>query len=206
MTETEAVQFLASRGIPIQRLQGGTLRYKSASAGAGPIAIEEQITQTIVEMGIREKFVSRFGFAVPTRYAIDAIARYQPILEVGAGSGYWAYELKKAGADIVATDPGRGPRWDPTWMKVYKLIGTAAIGRFPRRALLIVWPSQGVPWPVHNLRAFRGGTVIYVGEGFGGCTASDEFFEHLHYHFALEGTVSIPQFYGYHDRLEIWRR
>jgi hypothetical protein len=42
---------------------------------------------------------------IPTDEAVDTLSELQPILEVGAGSGYWAYVLENAGVDIVATDP-----------------------------------------------------------------------------------------------------
>jgi hypothetical protein len=39
---------------------------------------------------------------------VQVLAPYAPIVEVGAGSGYWAYELRQAGVEVVATDPGTG--------------------------------------------------------------------------------------------------
>lgn len=40
----------------------------------------------------------------PTDTAIDTIMRYDPIIEIGAGNGYWAYVLELAGCDIHPTD------------------------------------------------------------------------------------------------------
>lgn len=37
-----------------------------------------------------------FGFAVPNRRALETIAHNSPILEIGAGSGYWSWELQQA--------------------------------------------------------------------------------------------------------------
>jgi protein-L-isoaspartate O-methyltransferase len=41
---------------------------------------------------------------VPNEEAIRQIAVLSPIVEVGAGLGYWASLIAKAGADIVAYD------------------------------------------------------------------------------------------------------
>ena len=41
---------------------------------------------------------------VPTDAAISTIKKYSPILEIGAGSGYWAYVASEAGIDVTATD------------------------------------------------------------------------------------------------------
>lgn len=41
---------------------------------------------------------------IPTDKAIDTLKKYEPILEIGAGNGYWAYVLDKADCDILPTD------------------------------------------------------------------------------------------------------
>jgi hypothetical protein len=56
------------------------------------------------------------------------------------------------------------------------------------------------------LAAFRGEYVAYVGEGDGGCTADDRFHRVLAERWSEVETVPIPQWYGLHDRLEIYRR
>lgn len=41
---------------------------------------------------------------LPTDNAIDTILKYEPILEIGAGNGYWSHILEKAGCNILSTD------------------------------------------------------------------------------------------------------
>lgn len=41
---------------------------------------------------------------LPTDEAIETITDYGPILEIGAGNGYWAYVLAAAGCEIIPTD------------------------------------------------------------------------------------------------------
>ena len=44
------------------------------------------------------------------------IVRHTPLIEIGAGSGYWAMCLARAGADIIAYDsrpPGEDSPFDP---------------------------------------------------------------------------------------------
>ena len=43
--------------------------------------------------GPRMKFIRTFGFGILTGAAIRLIREYSPILEVGAGTGYWTMEL-----------------------------------------------------------------------------------------------------------------
>ena len=47
------------------------------------------------------------GFAIPTREALDVIVKHaspRGIVEMGAGTGYWAAMLKDHGADVLAFD------------------------------------------------------------------------------------------------------
>lgn len=42
--------------------------------------------------------------AAPNAAAVAALAARSPLLEVGAGTGYWARCLRAAGADVLALD------------------------------------------------------------------------------------------------------
>src|SRR3979411_2575044 len=43
--------------------------------------------------------VRRYAFAVPTDAALATLGRYAPIVELGAGTGYWAFLLRGRGVD-----------------------------------------------------------------------------------------------------------
>jgi SAM-dependent methyltransferase len=175
----------------------------------------EDLWERISRQGmVRERYIERFGFAIITPKVIRLLKPYAPILEVGAGSGYWAYELRRAGIKVTATDPGRGmyglrngmAHWKKPWTRIFRLDGCAAIRKYRRPTLLMVWPDYKATWPNQCLTAFRGSTVIYVGEGDGGCTADDAFHATLAGKFELEAVHPIPQFHGLHDRMQIWKR
>lgn len=162
------------------------------------------------EFRIRDDFIARFGFAILTPEAIRVIRRYNPLLEVGSGSGYWAYELRRHGLDVVATDPGTGRyhrvpggRWKP-WTDIEPVDAAEAIRRHPDRALLVVWPDFDA-WAGEALARYTGSTLLYVGE-WRGCTADDRFHELLERDFEEEAVVALPVFAGIHDRLMILRR
>lgn len=163
----------------------------------------------------RRAFVSRFAWAIPGEGALSAIVEHGPVLEVGAGSGYWAHELAKRGVDIVATDPSPAPcepgasqgyRFEKAWHPVVKMEGLTALRKFPGRALLFVWPCYARAWSGKVLARFRGSTVLYVGEGVGGCTGDSRFHALLAARFECIREVPIPQWSGIHDRLWIYRR
>lgn len=165
------------------------------------------------EREVRDEFIVAFGFAILTTSAICSIQKYGPLLEVGCGSGYWSYELRKAGMDIVATDPGTGryrfgaalTQWEKPWVEIERMGGVEAVKRYPTRTLLTVWPDMK-PWPAKTLREFTADVVLYVGEGSGGCTGNDKFHDLLEEKFKPAGRIDLPSFEGIHDDLQIWRK
>ena len=103
------------------------------------------------------------------------------VVEAGAGGGYWAWQLRQAGVDVAAYDPAvpgehyfARREWSPI------LPGDAsAVGKHPDRALFLCRSSYGEPWAAEALTCYQGDLLIYAGEGEGGCTAGDGFFELL---------------------------
>lgn len=199
---TEAEKFLAERGLDISKMRDSYMN---------PFDVEDFVSRR----DIRAQHINRFGFAILTDEVIGAIAPYQPLLEVGCGSGYWSYELRQADLNVIATDPGTGRygfnekyrgHWVTPWIEIEHICGVEAVQKYPARNLLLVWPDYDLSWPAETLKAFQGEIVLYGGEGQGGCTADDDFHSFLEQQFALAETIRLPQFDGIHDDLEIWRR
>jgi hypothetical protein len=150
----------------------------------------------------RDELTEEYAWAIPNHEAIATIATHDPVLEVGAGNGYWAYLLRQVDGDVLATDADAP--FDPEWSPVWSARAQSVVPDYPDRTLLMVWPSYDETWPSETLGAYQGDTVIYVGEGRGGCTADDRFHQLLHDEWQLEATVAIPQYLGLNDRLEVW--
>lgn len=185
----------------------------------------------------RRELSYAYSWAIPNEAALRAIALHGPVVEIGAGGGYWAKLLRDRGVDVIAYDPdpaggGTGldgqPRgWhDGTrWSEVLLGDHTAVIGH-PDRTLLLVWPSYDLPWTDQVLDLYSGDTVIYVGEGSGGCTGTSRMHallgdEPYCWHSDAEepctcgddsplfkqiDEVAIPQWGGIHDRLFVHKR
>ena len=132
----------------------------------------------------RDDVIRRFGFAVPNRAAIDAVAAVSEngVIEAGAGVGYWAWMLEAAGVDVVAYDlyppPSDHNKWfagvEP-WVNVVWGDERAAAAA-PQRTLLVVWPTRNEIWAANTVEAYHraGGTcIVYVGEPPGGRTGDD---------------------------------
>src|SRR3712207_5908989 len=55
----------------------------------------------------RRQLTRTYAWAIPNQAAIDAIADLaegRGVMEVGAGTGYWAALLRQAGVDVIPTD------------------------------------------------------------------------------------------------------
>ena len=52
----------------------------------------------------RDWLARLYAFAVPNEMALNELSLHSPIVEVGAGTGYWSSLLKHKGVDIVAYD------------------------------------------------------------------------------------------------------
>lgn len=159
---------------------------------------------------IRSYLIKKYGFAVLTEEVINKCKKYSPILEIGAGFGYWASEFQERGIECIPTD---SYKYEEGYLKgskyhvpVIKQEGLAAVRKYPHHTLLLCWPSCGVSWSEEVLTAYQGDYIIYCGESSGGCTGNDEFHSILDKEFNSIETISIPQFPGIHDYVEIFSR
>lgn len=163
---------------------------------------------------LRERYCKINSWAVPCSAAIARILDLGPIVEMGAGTGYWAKWITECGGDIVAYDekPHRGNHWCDPSAKHFKV----KKGSFEKlsdysnrtRTLFLCWPPYDTSFAADCLKAYRGDTLVFVGEGSGGCTGDDAFFNMLDGKSWVESgeTVRIPQWYGIHDYLFVYRR
>ena len=134
----------------------------------------------------RDNFTRLYAWSIPTPGDIAWIANLldgRGVVEVGAGTGYWAWQLTQAGVDVVAYEPNEPA--DNEYVAVTEPYVTllrddaSATGKHPDRALFLSWPSYGGAWAEQALAAYRGDLFVYVGESDGGCCADDGFFRLL---------------------------
>lgn len=159
----------------------------------------------------RLRLVREYSWAIPNDAALDLLAGLSPLVEMGAGGGYWAMLLRERGADILPYDRTPYPLLNGyvtrAWVPVTRG-GPSKLRRHPNRTLFVCWPSYNERWAAECLRAYRGRTVVYVGEGDGGCTADDHFHDLLAREFYTDEDewVTIPRWWGMNDHLEVWHR
>jgi hypothetical protein len=170
--------------------------------------------------GLRPELARVYSWAIPNDEAIAALVEMSAdrgILEVGAGTGYWAALLAQAGADIVATDQAppseaRGVEYNAwhsharSWFPVVQRDATEAAQAESTRALLLCWPPSQSAMGVEAVRAYRGDTVAYVGEWINMSTGNAELLELLEAAWNLGRVVDLPVWRGHDDKLRIFHR
>lgn len=157
----------------------------------------------------RDELVKRYAWAIPNDAAITCLVRHSPILEVGAGTGYWASLVAAAGGTVRAFDkapPGTGIN-EYGHLVAYHQVEPMHRVRWRALAdhtLFLCWPPMS-KMAQRVLSRYRGSRVIYVGEQ-DGCTGTPHFHIALERHWHQVERIEIPQWYGMHDGLYVYER
>lgn len=150
----------------------------------------------------RLRLVKKYAWAIPSEEAIRTIAKYGPIVEIGAGTGYWASLISQF-TDIVCYDkhPARMSAWFPV-----KKGDEADVLAHANRSLFLCWPPYNEKMAYETLSVYEGHYFIYVGEGQGGCTGCGQFHTLLRERWEKIETIGIPTWQGIGDFLAIYQR
>ncbi|CAL8464285.1 g3820 [Coccomyxa elongata] len=154
-----------------------------------------------------------YAYAPFTRGALDALAERAPLLEIGAGLGYWAAALRARGVSVHAVDshpPGSSTVNTyhgriPAFTKVAQGGPRAAAAASEGHSLFLCYPPPGSPMAADCLRSFRGRCVCVVGEWLGD-TADEAFAAALLRDWMLVRRVALPNWTDTSHELTIWQR
>lgn len=148
------------------------------------------------------RFLDKYSWGIPNDAAIDTLAKYGPIIEIGAGNGYWAKLLAQKGVDVIAYD---NKPWKNSAFQVHEG-GHEKLKEHPKHNLFLCWPEQNNPLSHTALTQFQGDTFIYVGEGPRGVTGTPAFFDELERNWRIVEYVKIPNHPYYFDVLVVYQR
>jgi hypothetical protein len=150
-------------------------------------AFSKATAAELEELGAsRERLAKHYAWSIITPGDVAWTAEQldgRAVVEVGAGTGYWAWQLEQAGVDVAAYEPNP-PGDDNGFCKggPYTTVlvdDASAVKHHQDRALLMVWPPYGGEHARYALSLYEGDLLIYAGEAWGGCTADDGFYELL---------------------------
>jgi hypothetical protein len=139
-------------------------------------------------LNVRDLCAKTLAWGIPNKEALEELAKYQPILEVGAGLGYWAKLLQDRNVEILPTD-----RDAPTLAHT-KVTQVDTLHSIENRnyTLFMCWVPEEAAIEVS--RAYEGNTIIWVGEQI------------KFPNFQLEKEITLPQWKGYEDSMQVFRR
>ena len=190
------------------------------AAESSPTVRQEVLT------AVRGLLVSTFAYAVPSPQALDRLARFGELLEIGAGGGYWARCLTARGAVVHAFDrtaPAAQTRKLGSLSAHHPIAmgGPAeALRAYPSCAtLLLCWPpgisnrkqADAGAAPRYSrmgelaLAQFRGANLVFIGSrcsSFG----SPDFFATLDQRWRLLEQLALPNLGSWRDSLHIYKR
>eukprot|EP00892_Ulva_mutabilis_P012808 jgi/Ulvmu1/98/UM001_0101.1 len=167
----------------------------------------------------------KYAWATPDERALRILSHFGPIVEVGAGAGYWAHCMLQQGINVHAYDKfspvtSAGEVREP-WTAVE--LGGPEVLKKPLHAndtLLLCYPDEfeesGESMAAQCLEALQSDTLIHCGELFGDCpmldkapwgrTSAPEFQQHLFSMFRCVLKVPLPSWPHCNDFLTVWRR
>lgn len=162
-----------------------------------------------------------FAYAVPSPESVAWVAEFcagRPVVELGAGRGYWAAQLSRTGIGVSAYDsepPGatanpsfpRASGQADVWHEVSRADELPAVS--DDAVLFLCWPpGWGDTMASQALQAFEaagGRQLVYIGEPKQGKTGDDAFFEGLASRWDLQATDdAYVSWWNLRDRAEAW--
>ncbi len=160
----------------------------------------------------RLDLVHRYAWAIPSPRAIERLRDFGPLVELGAGTGYWARLIDNAGGDVLAYDVAPGPRnqfHEPLLYYPVRPGGPEVLTEHEDRTLFLCWPPSGqhrLAMSGPALAAYPGRRLVYVGEPRHGCTGDSRFFTQLGRHWRLVSTHAIPHWPHVYDEMFVYER
>jgi hypothetical protein len=158
-----------------------------------------------------------YSFATPTWEAVAKLASFGPVLEVGAGTGYWTHMLRTyfPAVQVVAYDKdppvvqGKGRPNDyhgesRGWTAVLRG-GPETSAQHRGHTLFLCYPPPDNAMALLALRSYAGATVCYVGE-WQGDSGTKGFETLLSASFRCEEIVPLPNWGDTCYSMMVWKR
>lgn len=162
----------------------------------------------------RNKIIKEQGYVFLSHNWLSELAIWigkRKCLEVMSGGGALAYNLRKYGVDIISTDNYQFRKmkeegnlsWDfKIWEQAENLDCVNAIDKYGEQVDIVI-----MAWAYMDINAYRtlikmrevnpNCLMIFIGEGYGGCTANDDFFEEIN-------IIDDEEFNKINEHFESW--
>lgn len=138
---------------------------------------------------VRCRYTSRIGWFILTTEVKEVLVNFlkgKGVLEVGSGTGYFAAHMKQGGVeDYNAVDIWDPHYWDERTPRYFGIDGNSLDYIDNSYDVIVMnWPPYDEPFGHQVVKKMvKGQVLIFEGEGYGGCTGDDDFFNYLDEHF-----------------------
>jgi len=154
--------------------------------------------------------ITNYSWAVPNQEALEEM-RGRKVIEMGAGSGYWAWRLESVAKEVRPYD--KAPQWmgDNSWLirKEWTRVEYGSVETLESSeadTLLLVWPNYFSDFGFDCLDKFKGERVVYVGEGEKGKCGNSKMFEEMNNNWKIVKSINNPQLTDANDHVIILER
>lgn len=173
-------------------------------------------------MKVCDKFSWIFSYSIPTDEAINEMKKYSPIIEMGAGLGYWAWILRNENCVIESFDNKSyfnkiiennsyslksisNPEY---WIEVKDGNPDILKTNYENYTLFLSWPISEKEGEMASdcLKYYSGNNLLYVGELEGGHTGGELFLSLLNSEWLLKRKIRLPSWPGYDDNFYIYEK
>ncbi len=169
---------------------------------------------------LRAEYNKKFGFFLVNEDFLSLSSNYlknKKICEVGAGTGFLSKCFIELGLDITAIDlkvKNNSYGFSQTFTEILEVNAVDYLRKNSNQydTILMSWPNYDNDFAFNVLKQMsKGQELIYIGEGYGGCTGNDAFHEMLNEKCFLE-KYSTEQFSkcsyswpGIHDSVYVYK-
>lgn len=138
--------------------------YEYIIKGSEHLESEFNFASSILQWERRGELVSKYSFAIPNEEAIYYLVQHSPLIELGAGTGYWGYLIQQLGGDIICIDKAPDSSNDyvkGNWIDI-QCGDENKILEYPNRTLFLCWPPYLSSFAYKALTLYKGNTFIYI--------------------------------------------
>lgn len=136
----------------------------------------------------RETRINHVGYPILTQETLSALVQLcqnRTVLDVGARTGFMTRNLLKFGIDCLGIDLFE------TVIDDQRIVEAGDFRDYDRDIVLLSWPPYLEDLAYQVAATMKSGkTLVYQGEGRGGCTGDDQFFDELNLNFVLDKTAT----------------
>ncbi len=180
-------------------------------------------------MMMRTWYIRRFGFALVSKQFSDSITqvfnenKIGNFVELMAGTGFitkillnQGFQGKAITLEIPDDKDHKGIHWGLKKTPVYKQLvdsGDMILGDITEMepmesdCVVVSWIPQGAGYVVKDwCEKTSCEYLVVIGEGYGGCTADDDFHDYLENEFKVQKRIYIDSFACIHDDCILYKR